>query len=302
MKEKLRILKKLIVFIIILVCLDYLVGSILKKYYFLQQNSDDSRTTFVINDVTSDILILGSSRATYHYDTPMIEDSLKMSAYNGGRIASQVFYYYGMVQSVLKRYHPKLIVLDIIPYEFEPSSDSYERLSCLLPYYDGHPELREICELRGRFEKYKLLSKIYPYNSKLFFSLKTMFNVKQKTADESKIKGYYPVEKVFKVTKKYVTPSNEIDSLKLSYFKKILADCKQANVKLVVCVSPIFIQYASTPKSIAITKQLCELNKVPFYDYSTSKIFDDEKYYSDYHHLNRLGATLYTRMVLSHLK
>ena len=61
-----------------------------------------------------------------------------------------------MLKGVLKRYSPKIIILDIVNKEFQKNADSYEKISPLLPYYNSHPEIRSIVQLRSRYEKHKL--------------------------------------------------------------------------------------------------------------------------------------------------
>src|ERR1700750_706899 len=136
MSDKITILKKISLFIVLMVVLDWSIGYLLKKEYYSQKSGWDFRTTYVIDSVKSDVLILGSSRALHHYDPNIIQDSLHMTAYNGGRDGCEMFYDYGVLTSALKRYHPKLVVLDMRPSEFEKDQDGYDRLNMLLPYYD----------------------------------------------------------------------------------------------------------------------------------------------------------------------
>jgi len=93
MDDKIILLRRFLLLVILMVVLDYSVGYFLKKTYFSQKSGVDYRTTYAINGVRSDILILGSSRATHHYNPSIIEDSLKMSAFNGGRDGCSIFYY-----------------------------------------------------------------------------------------------------------------------------------------------------------------------------------------------------------------
>ena len=69
---------------------------------------------------------------------------------------------------MLKRYKPKIVVLDFNVEEFKLSPDNYDRIASLLPYYKNHLEVHSIIQLKSPYEKYKLLSKIYPFNSLLF--------------------------------------------------------------------------------------------------------------------------------------
>ena len=62
-----------------------------------------------------EILILGSSRAHHHYDSPFLSDTLGIDVYNGGIDGNGVVLAYGILEMVLNRYKPKLVVFDVEP-------------------------------------------------------------------------------------------------------------------------------------------------------------------------------------------
>ena len=156
---------KLFTFLLLIFAIDYCVGQLLSYFYFKQKSGVDYRTTYSINITKEDILIFGSSRANHHYHPHIFKSRLHMSYYNAGRDGTSIIYHYALLKGVLKRYSPKIIILDILNKEFQKNADSYEKISPLLPYYNSHPEIRSIVQLRSRYEKHKLFSKIYPFNS-----------------------------------------------------------------------------------------------------------------------------------------
>ena len=302
MNDKIKILKKFSVFFVLVFALDFSIGFILRKIYFSQKSGWDFRTTYVINEVKSDVLILGSSRAAHHYNPSIIEDSLKLSTYNGGRDGCTVFYHYALLKSVLKRYHPKVIVLDVMPLEFEQDQNAYDRISALLPYYDSHPEIRPICLLRGKFERFKLLSKMYPYNSKLFSSITTLFNLKRKI-NESQLKGYLQLNNIYDGSANPTTIyANNIDTAKVTYFKNFINTCRSEHVKVIVSVSPLYIKMRNNSKSIEIARNFCNDTHTPFLDYTKATGFEDRKLFSDYNHMNGTGATKFTEIFISKIR
>ena len=167
-REHPHFLVKLFLFLIIVFLLDFATGSILKYLYYKQDSGLLYRTTYAIDSTKADVLIFGASRANHHYYPGAFEKRLHMSCYNAGRDGNDIFYHYAILQGVLKRYTPKIAILDFAREEFFKNQESYDRLSSLLPYYDRHPEMRSIIQLKSPYEKYKLLSKIYPYNSLIF--------------------------------------------------------------------------------------------------------------------------------------
>ncbi|HVV55395.1 MAG TPA: hypothetical protein VHC47_08725 [Mucilaginibacter sp.] len=297
MKDIKIIIKKFLVFLFIVAVLDYAIGSGLRKCYFSLKKGDDFRTTYMLDSVRSDILVLGSSRASHHYDTQLISDSLHISAYNGGRDGCFIFYYYALLKSVLSRYHPKMVILDVLPNEFQRAPEAYDRLSILLPYYKSHPEIRPVCQLKSRFEKYKLLSQIYPFNSKLLEATSALLS-KQRHGNET-LKGYIPLHSQWKFPKPVVKLSDDIDTTKVLYFEKFVSDCNKAHVKLLVSVSPIYINYTGSTKTLDMVQAICKRNHIQYYNYMTDETYDHTRLFADAYHLNSSGATLFTKQFLS---
>jgi hypothetical protein len=152
---------------IVVFVIDFSIGKTLRYYYFKETSGLHYRTTYSMEKTEAELLVLGSSRANHHYVPEIFEDELKMSFYNTGRDGSRLLYNYAVFRSILKRYTPKIIILDIGFDELYSDAEEYARLSPLLPYYKNHPEIRDLIEKRSSFEKIKLLSNIYPFNSSL---------------------------------------------------------------------------------------------------------------------------------------
>ena len=76
----------------------------------ISNQGDTGKTYYSMNDVNTPVVIVGSSRAAHHYVTEMIEDSLKMPAYNLGRDGCFFSYNCCIINSILDRYTPKLII------------------------------------------------------------------------------------------------------------------------------------------------------------------------------------------------
>lgn len=146
-------LLKLTVLFAIVFILDISIGSVLRYYYFKQESSSQYRTTYSIEKTKADILIFGSSRANHHYNPDVFDNRMNLSYYNVGRDGNFIFYHYAVLKGVLKRYSPKIVILDFIHGEFRQNQDSYDRLSSLLPYYRSHSEMRSIINLKSKYEK-----------------------------------------------------------------------------------------------------------------------------------------------------
>ncbi|HEY5369695.1 MAG TPA: hypothetical protein VIJ75_11955 [Hanamia sp.] len=184
------------IFTIVCFCLDFVIGTILNKLYFKQQSGLQYRTTYAIEKTNAEVIVLGSSRANHHYVPAVFENILHYSFYNAGKDGSSIFYNYAILKGILKRYKPRIIVLEILKEELGFEKEWYDRLSELLPYYATHPEIRSIILLKSRSERLKLISKIYPYNSSLLTILigNTELNKKRRMD----LEGYVPLFKTYK--------------------------------------------------------------------------------------------------------
>lgn len=285
--------------------LDWGVGAVLRHFYFTKKNGADYRTNNVINKTKADVLIFGSSKAVYHYDTKIIGDSLHMSVYNAGRDLSYIYYHYALLEAVLKRYSPKLVVLDTRANEFQQFkyNEDRDRINVLLPYYDSHPELREVCLLRGPFERYKLLSKMYPYNSLILNELVELLPIARYKKDDSQ-DGYIAKYGQFKGGLQPYTVNDAVDSTAALYYKKFVELCKARNVPLVVVYSPIYQDINSAAnRNVQYVMQVCKDNNVPVLNYLRDTTFASKpQYFYDALHLNREGSVVYSSIIGEKLK
>jgi hypothetical protein len=300
-KEPLYFLVKLFLFLIIVFFLDYTIGNILKYLYSKQESGFLYRTTYSIDSTKADILIFGASRANHNYYPLAFENRLHMSCYNTGRDGNSIFYHFAILKSILKRYSPKVAILDFSREEFGRDQESYDRLSALLPYYDNHPEMRSIIQLKSPYEKFKLLSKIYPYNS-------LMFSIVVGTAGFNKSReyiidqnGYVPLPEISK--ERLITDSSfdkyEIDSTKIKVFKSFLRNCANSKVKLYILMSPVLVKYVSKDSSVDIAQGIARKFNIPIYDFSNDSTFlNNVGLFADQGHLNDRGAKIYTEMVI----
>ncbi len=283
--------------------LDRLVGYSLQYYYFKQYSGVQYRTTLALEKTKAEVLILGSSRANHHYYPNLFREQLGKTAYNAGRDASSIFYDYAIFKSATKRYHPEMVILDFQKEEFINLDASYDRLSFLLPYYNSHPEIRPIVDLKGPYERLKLLSKIYPYNSALLAIAigNTKFN---KTTGDN-IDGYVPLYRNWPESlKDHIPEKNDaLDSNKINTFIAMIEQCKKDDIKIVVVCSPYYWRFKKEDPSLEKGKQIARSMGIKFYDFSQSSFFlKSPDLFDDPDHLNNEGAKIFTSYLLRNLE
>jgi hypothetical protein len=293
---------KLVIFFALIFVIDFSAGNILRYFYFRQESGEQYRTTLSIEKTKADLLIFGSSRANHHYDPNVFEKRLNNTFYNVGRDGSGILYHYAILKGILKRYTPKIIILDLNIDEFRYKTESYDRLSALLPYYKSHQEMRSVIELKSKFEKLKLLSNIYPYNSSIFTIAigNTSYN-KTRRVD---FKGYVPLKKIWNQSIQIdgSLSNYEIDSIKIKTYETFIQDCIQSNVKLYIVCSPVFVKFPRTQYSIKIGQKIAKEYNIKFYNYTNNPVFiDNPKLFCDVSHLNENGAKQFSSFFLDDL-
>lgn len=290
---------KLTAFLLLLFLLDTSIGNVLRYFYFKQESGLQYRATFAIEQTKADILIFGSSRACHHYIPSVFEEKTGLSCYNVGRYGSPILYHLAVLKSVLKRYQPKIIVLDLNLQDFEKREGSYDVLSSLLPYYKTHPEMRSIILMRGKYEQMKLFSSIYPFNSEMLTI--AIGNTDLNKTRQNDEKGFISLNgKWDGAVENYRFPQTYgLDEQKVKAYKEFIADCKKANTKLFVICSPYLSKNRIKESSIETGKAIAKANDVAFFDYTNSPALLNRDLYYDSPHLNGKGAKILTNLVLS---
>lgn len=294
----LKLVFKSLIVLTIVILVDFIIGGVLKIYYFKQSSGLDYRTTYSMEKTKADLLIFGSSTANHDYVPNVFEHRLNSSCRIVGREGLPIFYHYAVLKSILKRYSPKTIILDFEEEEFSKSQDSYDRLACLLPYYKSHPEIDTIVDMKSPFEKYKLVSSIYPYNSLLFsiFAGNTQFN---KTRQED-INGFVPLKECWNYPISNDTSFLEkpIDVNKVKIYEAFIQECVKANIQLYIVSSPLFVTPDYYNKTVALGEKIAAKYNVRFFDFSQDKsILNNPALFADIHHLNENGAMVYSHKI-----
>lgn len=307
MKSNLKIFaKKLAFFLAIIYLLDFCTGSLLKYLFFKHEPVVNESVTYVLKYSKEDILIIGPSHAHMHYMPGTIADSLKMSCYNAGSDGHYILCSYALLKGVLKRYVPKMIILDIRSDEFNTDVAGYDRLSIFLPFYDSEPDMRPIIEERSKFEKYKLLSKTYPYNSQILSIINRNVHKNKYEFKARPDLGFESNNDTIEV--KALNRRNEyyknkaIDNNFVNAYRLFLKECIKNHIKLYVFISPLIPETHIKLKSLEIATKIADSLHVPFFNYSNDKRFKKREYYHDIEHLNLNGARIYTREVINTIR
>lgn len=152
---------------------------------------------------TSDIVIMGSSRAHHHYVPSVICGATGMTAYNAGVDGNGIVLATGLYHMMAERYTPKVIIYDVEPafdinvYLEDGNNTRY--IGWLRPYYRNSKVEEIICRVDST-EKLKDLSAMFRYNGKIADLFKDQVVLSDYSAD-----GYAPLQGEMKKKKQKKT-------------------------------------------------------------------------------------------------
>ena len=298
-----QLLFKLLLLIVLLFIADFMMGFFFKKISDIgfKNNPEQLQTEFVIKKAKADVIIIGNSRATNHYVPSIIADSLNRTVFNAGYGATYFTYFVTMIHAILKRHSPELIVFNVDPILLDKSYGPGS-LQLLYPFYNDDIYYKNIVDANNPNNRYKLISKMYRYNSEFIPLVQRMFSKKSDEQYDGFIpqpnEGYnYPIIRNFE----YV--ANDLDLHKVELLQNCIDSCKSKGVKLIFSVSPKFEQSNETQVSSYIhLKELLEKNNIPLIYMGDITVISDSTMYKDIKHLNHRGAIAFTKVFVGKLK
>jgi hypothetical protein len=284
----------------IVIAFDFSFG-IVSNYYVrnYQLPGDYQPIDYVIKESEDSILILGSSVALNSLMPSVIEDSLELTCFNGGANAQNLIFYKTMLDCVLKRYTPKMIILGMRPNELE--NGNMGRYSFLAPYYHTGYVLIDSClESKSRNQKYLMQSNLFRYNTIWFRILLYHFI----TPDERGDKGF--IAKSKPITPTVMTESK--GSGKISQVRKeeliyIIRRCKEHNIRLIVYFPPMFTHLTGNLQTVDVVRELCTENDIAcYFDAQDSTFLAHNEWFHDNAHLDKDGARVYSELFVSRIR
>lgn len=305
-----KFLLKLLLFAILVGLVDFAAGGLYTLYDRIQ-GGEIGKTHKVMTQIEPDMLILGSSRASHHYNSGILEDSLGLSVYNAGFEGQGTLMAYGLLQGVLSRHTPKIILFEITPLFDLYQHPQSRSLGNLAPYVGYYP-LDSLFYDVDPTDRFKLISNSYRYNSKLLRILPNLFSNR-----EDMQKGFNPMDGVMKFQHKDKDnlmkgddsgedkavkrdACHEIDLIKAEYIQRLIDRIKEEGITLVFAISPCLQPYEEEYYGREI--EIARSNGIPVLNhYNDSTIVSHPEYFSDSVHLNYRGADAYTCQIVSEL-
>lgn len=301
-----KVVRSILLLILILFIVDFSAGFIFKSVMKQQKDGRYHKILYSLEECKEDIVIIGSSRAESNYNPSVFTKNLGLSCWNAGRGGQGLPYILAIQQSILQRYNPKIMIINIDQNMLENPVD-YDKAAILRPFSSDHPIIDSILSLKDWKEKYKLKSKIYCYNSSMYYFLRPFF-IKNKDG-KPEDKGWKPKfgstitkSDMLKDLPNY-DKTNELDKEAVAFFNKIIANAKKSDTRLIIVSSADILRPKIITNTIKYINQICFENKIEYYSFTEdASITEKINYFYDVQHMNNVGASIFSNKLCQSIK
>lgn len=307
-----KFLVKLLLFLSPIFLLGYFfdvwISTNLKKSTTFAQEEYSTWNDIYGENINSDLLIFGSSRAWKHIDPTMISDSLGITAYNLGIDGHNFWLQNLRYRELLKNNkRPKLIVFSLDYYTLKKNKELYN-FEQFLPYMLWNQEVKEatICYTGFSAKDYEIpLLRYYGKYPTIIAAASYSGNA------VTRVKGYHSRDQVWNSDFDNAKSSMKSLEIKLDkptivLFENFLKECKANNIKLIFVYTPEYIEgqkfVSNRPQIMELYKNYSEEYQIPFYDFSNDSISYQKKYFYNASHLNKVGSQLFTKKLIDTLR
>lgn len=253
------------------------------------------------SNIQSDVLIIGSSRAYVQFNPRILDSALHINFYNlgmnGRAVESQVIKYH-----TYRRLHnakPKLILFEIYQGTLD-TSDGFDRIQ-FVPYLKD-PVLWNDIRKVDNFSWADCHIPCWRYGQ-----------YKKEVIDVIKGKSDFcnPKYKLYKGFCDFDRPWDgsklaKIDTLHHSRIpsaihelKQFLQECQQEDIRVVFVIAPYYIGATKKIDDLdgmyKLFYSITEPYQIPIMDYTNDPLSCDTAYFYNNSHLNRKGATLFSK-------
>ena len=183
-RDLMRYFFKFLVFALVVVAIDKVAGfafdAFLKKSFDKNPMRFEVRAMYAIEKGDADIAIIGASDASHSYIAKEIEDSTGFTTFNYGKDGCFFVYQNCLINMMLERYSPKVIVWEIgkscLSEDEVGDNRQWQSISDFYLYYDKNKYCRDVIDKKGRFQHLNMYSNLYRYNSKMLTILESFIS------------------------------------------------------------------------------------------------------------------------------
>ncbi len=273
-----------IVSVLVLVFLIDLLGGKLMDTLFCDLPATESETSAIYRALfieKADILVLGSSTASHHYNTKILSNRLAGTSYNAGMDGRDIIYSDIVLQSFISRQVPKYVIIDMgLP---NVNGHWKRRINCVQQYYGRNKAVTNFFSEESWQQRMKLRSNVYRYNSTAH-SIISMLLIDKKPDSLAGFRPLYGSSSFDFKTEEGFCPDKE----DLKHLNSIVKSCKDNNIRLFIVKSPYLINNTTFNQWL---KEYCINNEVHLILESEDLFWKNHpELFYDGSHLNAMGA------------
>lgn len=298
--SKRRFLFVVLLFLIVSLIIDR-AGAVWLGYRYMLSNEKAACAYSV--DSCCDVVILGSSRAHYHYNPYIIDSISGLSCYNYGSSGKNIIFDYAILSLLMEKdKKPKVCLLEVFYKDIVVAEKMWELggLSSLFPLYGKNSGVDSVLYLMGEKEIMPIIfSHTYRYNTRIISFLRDVA-IGPKDCNN----GFESVDGMIDEPISSLRYNSDYNETKIFYLNKFVEKCKDNDVKCILCISPMFFDNKpSLSKMYEPLWNIAQSNDVQVWDDSYSELFlNDSTLFRDHHHLNKKGVEIYSKIIAERLK
>lgn len=300
-----------VVFVLLFITADSAIGYFSDKVLHNTTSGFYGMINKSIND-TSDIFVLGSSRAECHYDSEVLNNLTGRTVFNAGAGGYSNFYSFAILKERLKRKKPELVIYDIAPTRMMDTGQ-FELLAGLNPVTGIYSAFNDIAKINPEYRQLRMLLCSYRYNSSFYDIFKNTMAQPDSNDAFMPLEGELDINRELyyynpaTLTKKEHEESLKMFRLQLKYLDSIGKLCKKNKVKLAWVISPSYTNIDKYGIMRPTIQKFMNRAGYEYIDFTDNKKFAGHpKLFKDQQHLNTAGAKYFTKVYINtinrHLK
>jgi hypothetical protein len=309
-----RALGRIIAFFVLVVALIFLMNALISAgLRQIKTSSYGAWNQVMQGQVNADVIISGSSRATYHYDPRAIEAATGRTAFNIGRAGTQTDVQLAVLKAYLEHNRkPQLVIHNLDAFTFVSSHAIYDP-ALYVPYLGDKDIYNPLRSIDPELVKSRYIP-LYGYvvddmNFTWIEGLKALAGINPK---QDYYLGFsprpYPWGDDFSnfQTANPNGVSFSIEPSGVDALKGLLQLCHDDGIPLILVYSPEYrgMQQLTNNRAeiFARFRQLADQYQVPLWDYSNWPYDSNQNYFYNSQHLNATGAALFSDELAKRLK
>lgn len=261
--------------------------------------------------VNADVLVQGSSRAWVHFDTRVIDSTMKVNSYNAGMDGAPFDIQYIRWKAYLANNQPPRIIFQQVDLDLLDRNEKVFQKYQYLPFqYD--PDLRPWLIQYGILDR---SDRLVPFSvfmgqpQAMRLGLESISGLNRYPS--TKHKGFEAHSGnweggTLNELNNQLPRSWVVDAELLLLFEQFLEECKRLSIRVILVYSPMYKSIESVVTdfegSVELYQQLAAKHGVEFYDFSRTDISADRLYFYNTTHLNKAGATEFTKRLISRIE